>query len=470
MAVGLAYITIVMGSAMTFIVLSAIADDFEVTLGAVGWVVIIESLLVSALLLPMGSVADLLGRRRVLLVGMTVFGVGSVLTGLAPTFTLLIVARLVMAFGNSMTQSVGTGMLVAAFPPGERGLALGAQTTAVSVGSASGPLIAGLALEAISWSTLFLLLAIPSALSVILSFVMLDHDGSADSADRSKLDPVGGLLSALAVVVLVVTINNPFGLSWTSFAIIVGATLAAALLAAFIRWELRAPHPMLELRLFKISAFRTAVVIRLAAFGAATTTSLLLPVFLLSVYDATEATTGLILFLFAIGTGVSAQISGRLYDRLGPRSPTVVGLAMQIVVLIVFSTWSQQTPLWVIAAVHLAGGISMGMWNVPNNSAMLGAVPPRSLGVGGAFTNVTRTMGNVLGQAMAAAVVVAVMASKGFDIPLGDIADTAGASGAFVDGWRVAFLISVGITVLMLGLATRLPTGASTSDPSGGGK
>ena len=153
LAIGLSFVTIVMATSMVFVMLSDIAEDFEVTLGAVGWVVIVESLVISALLLPMGGLADRVGRRRVYVWGLVVFGIGSVLTGIAPTFGALIAARVVMAVGNALVQSVVTGLLVGAFPPEERGRAIGGQTTAVSVGAGLGPLLGGLALEVISWET-----------------------------------------------------------------------------------------------------------------------------------------------------------------------------------------------------------------------------------------------------------------------------------------------------------------------------
>ena len=99
----------------------------------------------------------------------------------------------------------------------------------------------------------------------------------------------------------------------------------------------------------------------------------------------------------------------------------------------------------------------MGMWTVPGNSALLGATPPELFGVGGAFTNVTRTIGNVFGQAILTLVVAAVMASRGFDIPLGDLPGSEGAGSAFNDGWRAAYLVTAGITTVALAISLLLP-------------
>lgn len=454
----LSFVTIVFASTMVFVLLAAIADDFGVTLRAVGWVVIIESLIISALLLPMGRVADAIGRRRIYLWGLSVFGLGSILTGLAPTFALLIGARMVMALGNALVQSVGTGMIVSVFPPDERGRAMGAQTTAVSVGAAAGPLIGGLALQVMPWEMLFLLLGLPVAVSVVAALLLVDDDRVEAGRPLTGFDGVGSLLSAAAVIVVVVTISNPLAFGWVSAPIIGGGLVAVAALAAFVWWELRHPSPVLELRLFALSGFRTAVLIRVLGFIGATTTTLLLPIYLVSLRGLADAVAGTIIFCVAIGTGISAQVSGRLSDRVGPRRPTVVGLAIQAAIAFGLASVDAATPIAVMAPLVFAAGLGVGLWNVPNNSAMMGAVPPENYAAMGAFTNVTRTMGTVLGQAITAAVVVAVMAARGFDVPLSEIAGTGGAPSAFVAGWRSAYLVTAGLTVAMLPLALRSPS------------
>ncbi len=456
-AIGTAFVTIVLASTMVFVLLSAIADDFGVTLRAVGWVVIIESLIISALLLPMGAVADVFGRRRMFVVGLAVFGAGSIMSGLAPSFAALIAARMVMAVGNAGVQSVITGMLVAAFPPEERGRAVGAQTTAVSIGAACGPLIGGLALQAISWKTLFLLLGIPVAVSIVAAQLILRDDRVDTVAVPRSFDRVGSFLSAATVVVLVFTISNPLAVAWLSWSILAGGLLVVGLLTFFIRWELRHPDPMIELRLFAIPSFRWAVLVRLLGFIGYATTALLLPIYLVSFRGLADGVAGAILFLVSAGTGISAQISGNLSDRIGPRAPTVVGLIGQILVSLVLVGFGENISTGLLIVVVFLSGVSSGQWNVPNNSAMMGSVPAENLGVIGAFTNVVRTMGSVLGQAIATAVVVAVMAGQGFDIPLSDIADTAGAGAAFLDGWDAAFIVVAIAAAIALFAAFRLP-------------
>ncbi|MGY8880038.1 MAG: MFS transporter, partial [Dehalococcoidia bacterium] len=143
-AIGIAFFTMVASMGMVFIALSQIADTFGVTLRSASWIVIVQGLTISAFMLPMGRMADIIGRKKVHLIGLVFFASGSVFTALAPSFGLLILARVVAAIGNSMGQSVGTAMVLSVFPARERGKAIGAQTTSVAIGGAIGPVIAGL--------------------------------------------------------------------------------------------------------------------------------------------------------------------------------------------------------------------------------------------------------------------------------------------------------------------------------------
>lgn len=465
-AIGLSFFTMVMTMSMVYVALSAIADDFGVTLRAVSWVVIAEALVISALMLPMGRLADIVGRKKVHMIGLAVFGIGAVLTALAPTFWALIVARVVMATGNAMGQSVGTAMVVSIFPASERGKAIGSQTTAVSIGGASGPIIAGLMLEVLPWEALFLMLIVPVTIAFVAAYYLLDEERVSAGKDEvsGPFDWGGAMLSGLAVVVLVLTINNPLGVGWGSPVILSGAILVVGLLSWFVRWELRRTDPMLQLRLFRIPTFALAVATRFLGFMGSTTTRFLLPIFLISYRGISEGAAGGVLFLISLGLGIAAQSAGRMSDRLGTKPFFIGGLALLGVTGAAMGLMTTNTSTAVLAVVVFVSGLANGAWNVPNNATILSAVPVADLGVIGAFTNLTRNLGNVFGQAIASTVVVSVMVSQGFDVPLSDIAEVPGADRAFLDGWRVAHVLLViyAAVALTLALLTR-PQPAQTA-------
>jgi MFS family permease len=474
-AIAISFVAMVFSMSMVFVALSAIADDFGVTLRAASWVVIVQSLVISALMMPLGRVADMVGRRKVHLIGLVLFGIGSLAVALAPTFPLMIAARAVMSLGNAMGQAVGTAMIVAIFPPEERGKALGSQTTIVALGTAAGPIGGGLVLQALPWEALFLLLLPPIAIAYVVGVRYLDEAvvsasgaaGGPAGRERPGFDWGGAALSALAITAMVLTVSNPFALAWTSPAVLAGFGAMAVVLTAFAWWELRHPAPMLELRFFARRLFTLAVTARTLGFVGYTSVIFLVPIYLISVRGLGEGAAGAVLFLASLGMGVAGNRAGPLSDRLGERPVAAVGFAVHVVSLGGFVFVGRSSPLWLVMLLLLGCGLALGLWNVPNGSTILGSVPPENLGVVGAFMNLTRNIGSVIGQALAAAVVVGIMGARGFDIPLSELESTAGAASAFLDGWRVTFLLftAVAAVALVVSLAARPTTAARRGVP-----
>ena len=468
-AIGISLVTMVASASMVFVALSQIAEDFDVNLRAVSWVVIAQGLTISAFILPMGRLADIVGRRRVHLIGLLIFGGGAVFTALAPSFGLLILARVITAIGNSMGQSVGTGMVISVFPDSERGKAIGSQTTAVAIGGASGPIIAGLVLQFLPWQALFWILTVPIGIAFVAGYFILDESRVSQrrQGERPPFDWVGAIVSAATITITVILINNPFGAAIVSPLILGGAATALSLLALFIWWELRTDSPMLELRMFRNLIFTMAVGARFLGFLGTTAVRFLMPIYLLSVRDIGEAAVGGVLFLSSLGLGIAAQTSGRLSDRFGERPFAVTGFAVLVLTSVVFFMFTVDTPMWMVMAVLLVNGLAMGLWNVPNNSVIMGSVPRESLGVVGALTNLTRNVGNVAGQAIASTVVVGVMVADGFDIPLGKITGDPAASASFMKGWKFAYILVTAFSLLglLLSILTK-PKHADQGDRS----
>ena len=469
-AIGISFVTMVMSISMVFVALNAIAEDFDVTLRAVTWVVIAQALTISALMMPMGRLADIVGWKRVHLVGLVLFATGATLIAFAPTFPLVIFGRVVMSIGNAMGQAVGTAMVVAVFPDDERGKAIGSQTTAVAIGGASGPIIGGFVLQVLPWEALFLGLVVPIGIAFVAGLIILDDARMQPNrrTSRPAFDWGGAILSALAVILLVITINNPRGDSWLSPVILGSLGAAALLIVAFVRWELRIPAPMLDLTLFRNRVFSLAVLTRFLGFMGTTATRFLSPIYLISLRGLEEGAAGAILFLISFGMGISAQAAGQLSDRFGSRRFSVAGFVVLAVTSPPMAFLDQGTPMALVGLLLFANGFGMGLWNVPNNSVIMGSVPSSRLGVVSALTNLTRNVGNVVGQAIASGVIVAVMAASGFDIPLDEISDTAGAAAAFVQGWRVAYALvtAYALVGLLLAISTKPPAEGQPSEAS----
>ena len=235
------------------VALPSIAGHFGADIPTVQWVVIGFAVTVIALLLPMGRLADLIGLKRVYIMGGLVFIAGALAAGLAPSLLFLALARVVQGVGAAMAQGTGMAIVIAAFPPSERGKAIGLIMTMVGAGAIAGPALGGALVDALGWRSVFYANIPIVALSVATGMAVLRNhrEDAAGGAGRGRFDWPGAAMSSGALVLFLVAITNAHRAGWTSPLILAAAAGVAALLAVFVWWELRRPNPMLQLRFFR---------------------------------------------------------------------------------------------------------------------------------------------------------------------------------------------------------------------------
>ncbi len=457
--VGIALFAMVLDFSIVFLALSSIADEFNVTLRAVTWVAISSSLVTSAIMLPLGRVSDITGRKMFHITGMAFFVIGALLAYTAQNLQMLIFARVVMAIGASMGQAVVFAIIVGTFPDAERGKALGMITTMVAIGAAAGPIIAGPIIQAFEWRAVFLVTMIPTICGIFAAFIMLDDQriGSVNNQDRDNYDWIGAIVSALALSLVILTISNPFAFDWVSIPIIGGLIFGIALLALLVWWELRTDSPMLNLRFFQNSTFAWSTTVRFTAFVGGSAMFFLMPIFLQSFMGYDQRTTGLIMFIGALGMGLSSQMSGRLSDRYGFRIFTVLGIGILLLMNIVVSFFVSDTSLTVIIPAVFINGLGMGLWMAPNMSATLSTVGRSDYGTMSAFLNLVRNVGSVIGQALATAIIAGIMLSRGAEVQLDELADAVdpAVSEAFLSGWQLTYWVLTVFVAIALIAAVR---------------
>ena len=233
------------------VALPTIAGHFHTDIPSVQWLVIGFAMTIIALLLPMGRLADLIGAKRVYVIGCLVFVLGSLFAGAARDLSVLILARIVQGTGAAMTQGTGMAIVIGAFPPTERGKAIGLIMTMVGTGAVAGPVAGGFLVDAFGWRAVFLA-TVPLVLaSAAWSLLAVEDREARRRPGAARFDWPGAALAAGALLALLLGVTNGHRAGWTSPAILAAGGGFAALLAAFIRWELRCGSPMLELRLFR---------------------------------------------------------------------------------------------------------------------------------------------------------------------------------------------------------------------------
>lgn len=401
-AVGSGVLISTIDGSIVNISLNTLVDVFNTSLSAVEWVVLSYLLTLTCLLLSMGRLGDIVGKRRVYLVGFVIFTVASALCGLAPAIGALIGFRVIQAVGAAMIQAVGPALLVVAFPPQERGTALGAIGSIVALGILVGPILGGVLLQNVGWQSIFFVNLPIGILGVWLTLRSLPNDKPSARDQRFDYAGAGILLVSLASLLVALTEGPLWG--WLD-----GRTLgllAASLLAAglFYFWEGRAPAPMVNLAIFRRAAFSYNLLAALILFVALSFNLLLTPIYLQRVRGLDPQTTGLVLISLPIMLSLVSPLSGRLSDRIGPRVLTATGLVVTALGLAGMSLSSATQPLWQMIGFLMLTGLGIGLFQSPNNSAVMGNAPREALGVAGGLLAVVRTLGQTSGIAIAGAI------------------------------------------------------------------
>ncbi len=374
---------------------------FNTTFPVIQWVTLSYLLVLTILLLGIGRLADISGKKPLFTAGLVIFTVASVLCGLSPSVGWLIVFRIVQAVGAAMITALGAAILTEAFPPEERGRAIGTIGSVVSLGIIIGPTLGGVLLELLSWHWIFF---VNLPVGVVGLWLTLRYVPANRPAGGQRFDWLGAITLGVSLLALSLALTVGQEIGFTAplilglFAIWIAATVA------FVTIEWRSSEPMVDLTLFRNPLFSVNVVTGFVTFVAIAGTILLMPFYLENVRGYSTQQVGLMLAVVPIGMGVLAPLSGSASDRFGSRRITVAGLVALLVGYIAVSTLSTETGVLGYLLRFAPIGIGMGIFQSPNNSAIMGSVPRNRLGVASGLLSLTRTLGQTIGLAIFGAV------------------------------------------------------------------
>ncbi|MFF9343857.1 MULTISPECIES: MFS transporter [unclassified Streptomyces] len=383
--------------------LPSIGRDLGVDTRGLEWVVDAYTLVLAALLISSGALADRFGRRRVFQCGLAVFGAASLLCALAPSAGVLVAARALQGAGASMLSPVALAIVVNAMPdPRERARAIGVWASVFGLSMAAGPVTGGMLLAGLDWRALFWINA-PVVVAALLLSAVFVPESRARRARR--LDPPGQVLLALLLAVVVgVLIEGP-RIGWTSPAALAGYAGAVAAAAWFVRVESRRPEPLIDPRLFGRPVFGGAVVGAVAVFVALNTALLLNTLYLQHTRGWTPLAAGAATLPLALGATVCAPWSGRMTGRTGPRLPLLLAGAFITAGGLCLVRLTPQTSVALLLAAYALIGVGFGFANAPITNTAVDGLPPARAGVAGAITSTARQLGAALGIALAGGLV-----------------------------------------------------------------
>jgi len=388
-----------MDMGMMRVVLPRLGEVFGVGSNSIIWVQLIYLMVGTGMMLTAGKLADTVGRKKILSIGLIVASAGLVFCSLSQNFSQLLLARFVFSIGATMSIATTNAIVTAAFPANERGKALGLIGAVVSMGLLTGPAIGGVLLDTIGWRSIFFLRLPLSIFGVIMTFLWLKKESAPEH--KGRFDLIGAGLLLIAIPSLLFVLNRGQSLGWTSTLVMAMGIGGLLSLCLFIVVERRAVQPVLELKLFSSRLFSTASGSHVLLYMSTAAIDFTMPFYLIYSLSLPSSEAGLILVTVPAMRMVVSPLSGKLSDRWGTRPLCGFGLALIATGILLLRGLSVDTPITGIVPILVVVGLGMGFFTIPNTSAIMGAVSHEKLGTAGAMVGLLRQLGMSIGLAVA---------------------------------------------------------------------
>lgn len=454
------------------------------------WIINIYTLVLAALLLPLGAVGDRLGRKPLLIAGLGVFGVATVVAGLAPTAEVMLAARAASGIGAAMIMPITLAVITSTFPEEQRGKAIGVWTGIAGGGGILGMFLSALLVDVADWRWLFVL---PTVLVVAALAMTVTSVPNSRESSLHRFDTVGALLSVIAVTGLIFVLQEGPERGWTAFQTLISLTVGLIASISFITWELhRRDTGLLDVRLFRERSLAGGSITLLVVFGVQAGIGVVLFPFFQAVLGWSGLLSTAAMMPMPLAMMMASGLAPKLAARAGARASMVVGIALAGAGMALMARFvSIDGGYLSVLPGLLAMGIGMGLSMTPSTEAITASLPREKQGVASALNDVAREFGTALGVALLGALVSAGYRSSIDDklngIPqsaadtaregVANAVEVAGSTGShahdllraarqsFVDGWQQAMWAGAAImAVLVVYIAFRGPKNPRSAD------
>jgi EmrB/QacA subfamily drug resistance transporter len=392
------------------VALPTIARRLGVGMDGVQWVVSSYLIVISALVLLFGKVADKIGKVRIFEYGFLVFGAGSALCALSWSLPILILARVFQAIGASMFMSSNQAIIATIFPHEERGRALGFLGTTVAIGTMIGPPLGGIMVDLFNWQSLFLI-NIPISIFAFAAGKRL-IPGDEKGGSLKSFDLVGSALFVGFVLGLFYFLLSGQDKGWGAPIQIVSVAAGAVCCLLFVLRERRIEDPMIDLSIFRNGMFSLSIACVLVVFVATFCVNIVLPFYLQDALGLSPSGAGLLLLASPLASGLIAPVSGHLSDRVGAKALTVAGLSILLAGLGVMCNLGLGSSPALVTASLVLFGAGTGVFSSPNTKLIMSHAPKDKLGIAGSINALARNMGMVSGIAFAVAILFGSMSAR----------------------------------------------------------
>jgi EmrB/QacA subfamily drug resistance transporter len=449
LAIGLGVIMATLDMSIVNISLPTLVEQLHTNFATVQWVVLGYVLVITSTMLGAARLGDMYTKKKLYNGGLVVFTLGSLLCGLSPNVGWLIAFRVFQGCGAVIAQALGAAIIVEAFPPSERGRALGIIGSTASVGISLGPPIGGLLIGSVGWRWVFLI-NVPIGIIALLAALRFLRPTPPRQANQS-FDGTGALILLLSLVCFALSMTMGQHQGFRN-SLVQGLFIFSVVgMIVFLAVEKKVKHPMVDLSLFRNIPFSLHLMVGFLAF-VTLSGFFLMPFFLQLVKHYSPQQIGLIMMATPVAMGLLAPLSGMLSDRFGTRDISMIGLLIIAGGCLSISTLTSDVGvLGYLLRVGLLG-IGLGVFQSPNNSAIMGAAPPERLGVASGLMALTRNLGQTTGMPIMGAIFTATLLASANMSTLPDI--TTAPTHALVSGvtsaYRISFFFILASTLLIM--------------------
>jgi EmrB/QacA subfamily drug resistance transporter len=393
------------------VALPTLTHVFHTDLSFIQWVLLVYDLAVIGLVLTLGRLGDLFGRKWIYIGGFVVFTASSALCGLAQSPLQLIASRMIQGIGGAMIMANGRALVTINTPGAERGKALGLTSTAFHVGYMAGPTLGGFIIDTIGWRWIFYANIPLGVASAYFASQVLRERSRGDEA--VKVDVTGAGLLLLTNTCFVYALNQLPHLGYRHPVVITLLIVSLVSLFLFVRNEQRAETPILTLELFRSRLFTTSNLSLFFITSTQSAISVLIPFYLQNLVGLTPTQMGWILIGNSIVIIIVAPLAGSLSDRFGSRLLCTTGAAIIVVGQYLIASLTLQSSIFEMVLPQILTGLGWAIFNSPNQSAILGSVPRDKVGAASGMTVTTARIGGAIGIALSGAILTALLSASG---------------------------------------------------------
>ncbi len=431
-----------LGTSIANVSLPTLVEAFHASFQAVQWVVLAYLLAITTLIVSVGRLGDLTGRRRLLLAGIAVFTIASVLCGVAPTLSLMIAAGAAQGLGAAIMMALTIAFVGETVPKARTGSAMGLLGSMSAIGTALGPSLGGVLIAGPGWRAIFLVNVPLGLLALVLAHRYLPAGAQGPKGDGAGFDRVGTLLLALtlAAYALAMTIGRgSFGPR--NMALLLAAAVGVGL---FLRAERKAVSPLIRLTLFRDPALSASLAMSALVSTVVMATLVVGPFYLSRGLGLDAALVGLVLSVGPIAAALTGVPAGRIADRVGAHRMTVVGLSGMAVGAVILSLLPATLGIPGYLGPVVVITISYALFQTANNTAVMADIGPDQRGVISGLLNLSRNLGLITGASVMGAVFALATAAK-------DI--TTARPEAVASGMRITFAVAAVLLLVALAIA-----------------